>query len=111
MTTPRNARLRLGIQISAPEQQSRLQETLTPISFTDDALDVETWVQLVWGLSKEEIKNVFQLTAGWRLKKSAMDRYITTLSDPRKREPDLYHAFKNICDDIIDRLFSVPRPS
>ncbi|KAK0431943.1 hypothetical protein EV421DRAFT_1911350 [Armillaria borealis] len=104
MTTPRNARLRLGIRISAPEQQSRLQETLTPISFTDDTLDVETWVQLVWGLSKEEIKKVFQLTVGWRLKKSAMDRYITTLSDSKKREPVLYPPFKNILDNIIDRL-------
>ncbi|KAK0203134.1 hypothetical protein DFS33DRAFT_962896 [Desarmillaria ectypa] len=33
-----------------------------------------------------------------------MDRYIAALTDPRKREPDLYPLFKDICDDIIDRL-------
>ncbi|KAK0207317.1 hypothetical protein IW262DRAFT_1302793 [Armillaria fumosa] len=50
-----------------------------------------------------------QLTAGWRLKKSAMDRYITTLSDPKKQKPDLYPPFKNICDDIIDHLSKLER--
>ncbi|SJL09443.1 uncharacterized protein ARMOST_12821 [Armillaria ostoyae] len=66
--------------------------------------DVETSVQLVWGLSKDDIKKVFALTAGWRVKKSAMDKYIATLADSKKREPYLYPHFKDICDDIIDRL-------
>ncbi|KAK0207618.1 hypothetical protein IW262DRAFT_520859 [Armillaria fumosa] len=33
-----------------------------------------------------------------------MDKYTAVLADPKKREPDLYQPFKDICDDIIDRL-------